>query len=79
MAHNPRDEAIVRSVVHLGYDLGLSLVAEGVERENDAEKLRRLGGHRLQGYLFSRPLPADQLQHWLKDQRQHQIAVSMGA
>ncbi|HLX87339.1 MAG TPA: EAL domain-containing protein, partial [Acidimicrobiales bacterium] len=58
---NPDDTAIVRSVIALGDALGLSIVAEGVERNSQADALRALGCFLAQGYLFGRPTPAEQL------------------
>ncbi|MDX5444461.1 MAG: EAL domain-containing protein [Zoogloeaceae bacterium] len=52
------DEAIVRTVIALGESLGLELVAEGVERPEQAERLSALGCKVMQGYLYSRPVPA---------------------
>ena len=51
------DRAIVRSVVQLGADLGLSVVAEGVETGTVLEVLRSFGCDKAQGYLISRPIP----------------------
>ena len=50
--------AIVRAVLGLGRSLGMSVVAEGVETEEQYTLLRREGCEQLQGYLFSRPQPA---------------------
>ncbi|MDQ1443626.1 MAG: hypothetical protein QOI20_90 [Acidimicrobiaceae bacterium] len=52
---------VVAAVVALSKGLGLATVAEGVETAPQVHALRRLGCTRLQGYLFSRPLPADQI------------------
>ena len=54
------DEAIVKAVITLGKSLGLDLVAEGVETEEQAEALVLLGCAKMQGYLFSRPVPSSQ-------------------
>jgi EAL domain-containing protein (putative c-di-GMP-specific phosphodiesterase class I) len=48
--------------------LGLSLVVEGVETADTLALLRESGCHVAQGYLFSPPLPADELEAWLMDQ-----------
>ena len=50
--------ALARAVIQIGRDLGLTIVAEGVENVAQAKILRAEGADELQGYLFSRPLPA---------------------
>ena len=52
------DPVLLEAIVKLGRSLGIETVAEGIEREEQASTLRRLGCRRAQGYLFSRPLPA---------------------
>ncbi|MCH8179858.1 MAG: EAL domain-containing protein [Proteobacteria bacterium] len=56
-----RDSTLVRAIVALGHSLGLQMVAEGVETQGQADILTQLGCQRLQGYLFSRPVPAQQI------------------
>ena len=56
-----RAEAIVRSTIDLARNLGLNVVAEGIETEAVLERLTALGCDAGQGYVISRPLPADQL------------------
>src|SRR5690606_14760509 len=51
--------AIVASIVGLAHNLGVGVVAEGIEHEAQAEVLRALNCSQGQGYLFSRPVPAD--------------------
>jgi diguanylate cyclase (GGDEF)-like protein len=58
MENSPEDRAIVASVIELGHQLGLTVVAEGVETEDVFAELRSLGIDTVQGYLFSRPVPA---------------------
>lgn len=53
------DGAIVRAIVGMSHSLGLRVVAEGVETEDQLEYLRAEGCDEIQGYLFSRPLPPD--------------------
>jgi predicted signal transduction protein with EAL and GGDEF domain len=57
--------AIVRAVLELGSSLGMITTAEGVETEEQLEILRAEGCMQLQGYLFSRPVPAPQIQSLL--------------
>ena len=54
--------ALARAVVQIGRGLGLTIVAEGVENEEQAAIMRAEGADELQGYLFSRPLPAADLE-----------------
>ena len=61
------DEAIVRSMIELGHNLGLTVVVEGVETVEVRDRLYELGTDRLQGYLLSRPLPAEAFEHWVSE------------
>ena len=67
LADKPDSIAIVRAVAGLGSTLGMSTTAEGVETEDQLEQLRREGCTEVQGYLFSRPLPASQIAALLDD------------
>ncbi len=58
---DPADVAIVEAVVRLAHALGLTVTGEGVEYIEQAERLRALGCDHLQGYLISRPIPAENL------------------
>jgi EAL domain-containing protein (putative c-di-GMP-specific phosphodiesterase class I) len=53
--------ALVVGIISLARGLGLEVVAEGVETKEELEFLRRHGCDQIQGYLFSRAIPADQL------------------
>jgi diguanylate cyclase (GGDEF)-like protein/PAS domain S-box-containing protein len=64
---DPASGAIAQTIISLGRALGLSVVAEGVETEEQRKFLSRLGCNSFQGYLFSPPLPADEFEIWLKD------------
>ena len=59
MATNPRNRGIVRAIVGLAHDLGMEVVAEGIEKDDEADALRKLGCEYGQGYRFSKPLSAD--------------------
>jgi diguanylate cyclase (GGDEF)-like protein len=63
-----RDKAeLVRAIVNLGETLQLQVVAEGIEEHRQAEQLRAMRSHLGQGYLFSRPVAADQITQLLRD------------
>ncbi len=65
MAAHEEDEVIVRSTIDLGHNLGLSVVAEGVETRSVMERLVPFGCDVAQGYYLGRPMPAEELQIWL--------------
>jgi EAL domain-containing protein (putative c-di-GMP-specific phosphodiesterase class I) len=60
------DAAITDAVIRLGHSLGLTVVAEGVETEEHVQLLRQKGCDILQGYHFSKPLPVEQFEDWVK-------------
>lgn len=64
---SPTDQMIVQSTIHLGHNLGLSVVAEGVENEPSLELLKKMGIDHIQGYLLSRPIAAADFMTWLSD------------
>jgi diguanylate cyclase (GGDEF)-like protein len=69
MLHDENDAVIVRSTIDLGRNLGLDVVAEGVESEEIWERLDGLGCDTAQGFFLSRPLPAEALGAWLRERR----------
>ena len=67
MTRNAGSASIVQAIVELGHRLGLDAVAEGIEDMRTYDLLARTGCDTGQGYLFSKPVPASQLGHWLRD------------
>lgn len=67
MIGNEHDMVIVRSTVGLAHSLGLEVIAEGVEDAATLAALRELGCEQAQGYLYSKPLPADELEDWIRE------------
>lgn len=54
--------AIIRAIIAMGHTLGLSIVAEGVETEAQANFLTGVGCNDVQGYFYGKPVPCDQFQ-----------------
>jgi EAL domain-containing protein (putative c-di-GMP-specific phosphodiesterase class I) len=69
IASDPNDAAIVTAIVAMAHALKLKVVAEGVETQAHLEFLRNLGCDQIQGYLFSRPLPASDMRTLLVESR----------
>ncbi len=67
MSTSNSDAVIVRSLIGLGHNLGLSVVAEGVESEAVWNQLKLLGCDSAQGYCMSRPIPLEKLGEWLRE------------
>ena len=62
----PQSSAVVSAIIALARSLGLRVIAEGVENLRQMEVLHRLGCNLMQGFLFSRPIPPDELERWLQ-------------
>jgi len=62
----PQSSAVVTAIIALARSLGLRVIAEGVENLRQMEVLHRLGCTVMQGFLFSRPIPPDELEVWLQ-------------
>lgn len=67
VANNKDDEVIVHSTIELAHNLGLKVVAEGVEDGEAHDLLKRLGCDTLQGFLISKPLPVHEFDIFLED------------
>ena len=65
MSTSQGESFIARSIIELAHNLGLRVVAEGVEDEMTRNLLAEMGCDKLQGFLVSRPLPDDRLENWL--------------
>jgi diguanylate cyclase (GGDEF)-like protein/PAS domain S-box-containing protein len=65
MTTNSGNASIVKAIIALGHSLGLEVIAEGVEEPAQASYLRSLHCDVIQGYLISRPIPADEMTHFL--------------
>jgi PAS domain S-box-containing protein len=67
------DAAICAAIIAMAKELGLKVVAEGVELQEQLEALRAMGCDQVQGFLFSKPLPAEELVEFLKAPSSRQI------
>ncbi|HLX78971.1 MAG TPA: EAL domain-containing protein [Burkholderiales bacterium] len=68
MLNNPDTMTLVQTIISLAHSLRLDVVAEGVEQEDQAKMLRLLRCDQMQGYLFSKPVPMEELTPRLRDQ-----------
>jgi EAL domain-containing protein (putative c-di-GMP-specific phosphodiesterase class I) len=62
---DPDDAAIVTAIIAMAHGLGVGVVAEGVETEEQLQELTRLGCHRAQGFLLARPMTATAVARFL--------------
>ena len=69
ITHDANDAAIVASIIALAHNLRLSVIAEGVETADQLAYLRAQGCDQMQGYYFSRPLPALEFEQLVRTQR----------
>jgi diguanylate cyclase (GGDEF)-like protein/PAS domain S-box-containing protein len=70
MMDNREDRAIVDAVIGMAHAMGMEVLAEGVERTEQLEYLRSKGCDKAQGYLFGRPVPAEEFRELLRRQQQ---------
>lgn len=68
--HDRRVNALVEAVVHIGHNLDMVVVAEGVESISQRNSLKHMGCPVIQGYLFSGALPADTVTDWIRSFRE---------
>lgn len=78
MHRRSEEFTIVRSMIDLGHNLGLKVVAEGVEHADDLQLLRRLGCDLAQGFHLAEPLPIEELLAWLASYSADAVAPPAG-
>lgn len=66
MPEDRRAQAVVRAMTHLGHELGMTVVAEGCERQEEIDALLEAGVDAIQGYFYARPMPEADLLNWLQ-------------
>ena len=65
--HNEKSRKILNTIIQLADGIGMRSLTEGVETDEAAEFLEKAGCGRLQGYLFGKPMPLEQLQEMIDD------------
>ncbi len=72
------NKTIVRAIIHLAHQVGLPVVAEGVETRDTWQQLRSMGCERAQGFLIGKPLPAREVPAWLAawNQRARELSAT---
>lgn len=60
-----KDKALVEAIIMLGHNLGMHIIAEGVELQGQLDFLRASHCEEIQGYLFCKPLPTDEVEHFM--------------
>ena len=76
MSQTPRGRRVIQAIVEMGRSMGLRVVAEGVEDEATQTMLASLGVHKLQGYLFSKPLQAGAFLAYAEAQNARQVRAA---
>lgn len=66
ISNSKRDETIIKAIIAMAHTLGVNVVAEGVETSEQLELLQEFGCDEMQGFIMSRPLPAEHVQEFLE-------------
>jgi EAL domain-containing protein (putative c-di-GMP-specific phosphodiesterase class I) len=74
ISHDPNDASIVQTIITMGNTLGMNVIAEGVETQEQLNFLRLHGCETYQGYLFSRPVPLADFEMLLERQASLNLA-----
>ena len=67
MLEDEQDQIIVNSTINMAHNLGLYVVAEGVENAEILSRLSSMQCEQAQGYHIARPMPIEELENWYKD------------
>jgi EAL domain-containing protein (putative c-di-GMP-specific phosphodiesterase class I) len=78
MIDNNRDRIMVQKTIEMGHELGMQVTAEGVETQEQLDFLALNDCDCAQGYLFSRPIPATEMEAWLRKYRQGTVKHHQG-
>ncbi len=75
---DPDSAAIVRAIIAMAHSLKLEALAEGVETEGQLRSVRNLGCDKMQGFFFSRPVPATECERMLREDRRLDMSAESG-
>ena len=75
LAENPKDVAITRAIIAMAHGLGLTVIAEGVESEDQLAVLREEGCDEVQGFLIGQPRPSDEFTEFLEQTNRETVGV----
>jgi EAL domain-containing protein (putative c-di-GMP-specific phosphodiesterase class I) len=78
MLEDVNNLAITKAIIGLGHTLGLRVVAEGVERIEEMRMLSAAGCDEFQGYLFGKPMPADEFEDWRSGYSKDRLISAQG-
>lgn len=67
MVSDDQDKVIVQSVIDLAKNLGMKVIAEGIEDQATQTLLQSMGCHEAQGYLYAKPMPEHELSDWVNN------------
>lgn len=73
ISSHPHDGSIVRTIIELAHNLGMTVVAEGVETAEQEAFLRQYGCDAMQGYRLGKPMPAAKFEHWVRKRSSHSL------
>ncbi len=67
---NSKTRELIGSIIQISKKLGIQVVAEGIETEEQLDLLKSVGCDLVQGYIYSKPLPVPEFEQWLKNNSQ---------
>jgi EAL domain-containing protein (putative c-di-GMP-specific phosphodiesterase class I) len=72
---NEKYHAMLKTIVQLAKDFGFDVTMEGVETEEQLELIKPLNPYEIQGYLFAKPMPLNQVLERIRQKREHKVEV----
>lgn len=79
LAEGDAKRPVLDAIIRFAKESGLSTVAEGVETKEQVDYLVQAGVHAIQGYVYSRPMPAEKLMGWVADREMEMAGMNTGS